>query len=70
MTTSSTFAIVGGGLAGAKAAEALRDKDFDGHAVLFAAEEHLSYERQHLGRSRRHQIADPVTVDPDQLVGT
>jgi Reductase C-terminal len=36
MTTSSTFAIVGGGLAGA-AAEALRDKDFDGHIVLFAA---------------------------------
>ncbi len=30
--------IVGGGLAGAKAAEALRDNDFDGEVVLFATE--------------------------------
>ena len=50
MTTSSTFAIVGGGLAGAKAAEALRDNDFDGHVVLFAAEEHLPYERPPLSK--------------------
>jgi 3-phenylpropionate/trans-cinnamate dioxygenase ferredoxin reductase subunit len=50
MTTSSTFAIVGGGLAGAKAAEALRDKDFDGHIVLFAAEDHLPYERPPLSK--------------------
>ncbi|MDT5210017.1 MAG: 3-phenylpropionate/trans-cinnamate dioxygenase ferredoxin reductase component, partial [Mycobacterium sp.] len=50
MTTSSTFAIVGGGLAGAMAAEALRDKDFDGRIVLFAAEEHLPYERPPLSK--------------------
>jgi 3-phenylpropionate/trans-cinnamate dioxygenase ferredoxin reductase subunit len=50
MTTSSTFAIVGGGLAGAKAAEALRDKDFDGHVVLFAAEDRLPYERPPLSK--------------------
>jgi 3-phenylpropionate/trans-cinnamate dioxygenase ferredoxin reductase subunit len=50
MTTSSTFAIVGGGLAGAKAAEALRDNDFDGHIVMFAAEEHLPYERPPLSK--------------------
>ncbi|HYZ67049.1 MAG TPA: FAD-dependent oxidoreductase, partial [Mycobacterium sp.] len=50
MTTSSTFAIIGGGLAGAKAAEALRDKDFDGHVVLFAAEEQLPYERPPLSK--------------------
>ena len=50
MTTSSTFAIIGGGLAGAKAAEALRDKDFDGHVVLFGAEEHLPYERPPLSK--------------------
>ncbi|BBZ16461.1 pyridine nucleotide-disulfide oxidoreductase [Mycolicibacterium gadium] len=41
---------MGGGLAGAKAAEALRDKDFDGHIVLFAAEEHLPYERPPLSK--------------------
>src|ERR1700742_50533 len=50
MKTSSTFAVVGGGLAGAKAAEALRDKDFDGHVVLFAAEDHLPYERPPLSK--------------------
>jgi 3-phenylpropionate/trans-cinnamate dioxygenase ferredoxin reductase subunit len=50
MTKSSTFAIIGGGLAGAKAAEALRDKDFDGHIVLFAAEEQLPYERPPLSK--------------------
>jgi 3-phenylpropionate/trans-cinnamate dioxygenase ferredoxin reductase component len=60
MTTSSTFAIVGGGLAGAKAAEALRDKDFDGHVVLFAAEEHLPYERPPLSKE---YLAGKKTLD-------
>jgi 3-phenylpropionate/trans-cinnamate dioxygenase ferredoxin reductase subunit len=45
-----TFVIVGGGLAGAKAAEALRDKDFDGDVLLFATEEHLPYERPPLSK--------------------
>ena len=49
-STSETFAIVGGGLARAKAAEALRDKDFAGEVVLFAAEEHLPYERPPLSK--------------------
>jgi 3-phenylpropionate/trans-cinnamate dioxygenase ferredoxin reductase subunit len=47
---SETFVIVGGGLAGAKAAEALRDKDFAGEVVLFAGEEHLPYERPPLSK--------------------
>lgn len=47
---SSRFVIVGGGLAGAKAAEALRDKDFGGHVTLFAAEEQLPYERPPLSK--------------------
>ena len=66
MTTSSTFAIVGGGLAGAKAAEALRDKDFDGHIVLFAAEEHLPYERPPLSKEylAGKKTLDDFTVDP------
>ena len=50
MSRSTTFVIVGGGLAGAKAAEALRDKDFDGHIVLFADEEQLPYERPPLSK--------------------
>lgn len=66
MTTSSTFAIVGGGLAGAKAAEALRDNDFDGHIVLFAAEDQLPYERPPLSKEylAGKKKLDDFTVDP------
>ncbi|MDH6194296.1 3-phenylpropionate/trans-cinnamate dioxygenase ferredoxin reductase subunit [Mycobacterium frederiksbergense] len=66
MTTSSTFAIIGGGLAGAKAAEALRDNDFDGHVVLFGAEEHLPYERPPLSKDylAGAKTLDDFTVDP------
>ncbi|GAH34038.1 unnamed protein product [marine sediment metagenome] len=45
-----TFVIIGGGLAGAKAAEALRDKGFDGEIVLFGTEDHLPYERPPLSK--------------------
>lgn len=66
MTTSSTFAIAGGGLAGAKAAEALRDNDFDGHIVLFAAEDQLPYERPPLSKEylAGKKKLDDFTVDP------
>ncbi|MGV0746347.1 NAD(P)/FAD-dependent oxidoreductase [Mycolicibacterium sp. XJ870] len=66
MTTPSTFAIIGGGLAGAKAAEALRDNDFDGHVVLFAAEEHLPYERPPLSKEylAGKKTLQDFTVDP------
>lgn len=50
MASATTFVIVGGGLAGAKAAEALRDNGFDGHIILFAAEEQLPYERPPLSK--------------------
>jgi 3-phenylpropionate/trans-cinnamate dioxygenase ferredoxin reductase subunit len=50
MSTSSTFVIVGGGLAAAKAAEALRDNDFDGHIMLIGEEFHLPYERPPLSK--------------------
>jgi 3-phenylpropionate/trans-cinnamate dioxygenase ferredoxin reductase component len=45
-----TFIIVGGGLAGTKAAEALRERGFDGHVVLFADESQLPYERPPLSK--------------------
>ncbi len=45
-----TYVIVGGGLAGAKAAEALRDEGFDGAITLLAAEEVLPYERPPLSK--------------------
>jgi 3-phenylpropionate/trans-cinnamate dioxygenase ferredoxin reductase component len=50
MANSQTFVIIGGGLGGAKAAEALRDKGFDGHIVLCAEEEQLPYERPPLSK--------------------
>ena len=60
MTTSSTFVIIGGGLAGAKAAQSLRDNDFDGHIIVFAAEEKLPYERPPLSKE---YLADKKTLD-------
>lgn len=47
---SNTFVIAGGGLAGAKAVEALRDSGFGGRIVLIADEEHLPYERPPLSK--------------------
>ena len=46
----ATFVIVGGGLAGAKAAEALRSAGFDGEVVLFGSEPELPYERPPLSK--------------------
>ena len=50
MADNRVFVVVGGGLAGAKAVEALRDKGFEGQLVLFAAERHLPYERPPLSK--------------------
>lgn len=48
--TDQTFAIVGGGLAGATAAEHLRAGGFDGMLYIFAAEPHLPYIRPPLSK--------------------
>jgi NADPH-dependent 2,4-dienoyl-CoA reductase/sulfur reductase-like enzyme len=48
--TPSSVVIVGGGLAGAKTAEGLRTKGYDGPVVLLGAEEHLPYERPPLSK--------------------
>jgi 3-phenylpropionate/trans-cinnamate dioxygenase ferredoxin reductase component len=59
---AATFVIVGAGLAGAKAAEALRDLGFDGRIVLLGEEPHRPYERPPLskdyltGKSEREQV--------------
>ena len=45
MSTLNSVVIIGGGLAGAKTAEALREKGFQGSVTLIAAEDHLPYER-------------------------
>jgi 3-phenylpropionate/trans-cinnamate dioxygenase ferredoxin reductase subunit len=46
----TTFVIVGGGLAGAKAAETLRAEGFDGEVVLLGDEQELPYERPPLSK--------------------
>jgi 3-phenylpropionate/trans-cinnamate dioxygenase ferredoxin reductase subunit len=50
MTTEKTFLIVGGGLAGAKAAETLRDEGFGGRVVLVGGEAERPYERPPLSK--------------------
>ncbi|WP_431949364.1 NAD(P)/FAD-dependent oxidoreductase [Nocardia lijiangensis] len=68
MTSDRRFVIVGGGLAAAKLAEALRENDFDGKITLVGAEEHLPYERPPLSKEHlfgKKQLAD-FTVDPAQ----
>ncbi|NNM46042.1 NAD(P)/FAD-dependent oxidoreductase [Knoellia koreensis] len=50
MSDERTFVVVGAGLAGGKAVEALRDKGFEGHIVLVGAERHLPYERPPLSK--------------------
>ena len=47
---SETFVIVGASLAGAKAAETLREEGFDGRVVLLGAEPHRPYERPPLSK--------------------
>jgi 3-phenylpropionate/trans-cinnamate dioxygenase ferredoxin reductase subunit len=46
----SSFVVVGGGLAGAKAVEALREQGYDGALTLVGAEKHLPYERPPLSK--------------------
>jgi 3-phenylpropionate/trans-cinnamate dioxygenase ferredoxin reductase subunit len=50
MTADRTFVIAGAGLAGAKAAETLREEGFDGRLVLIGAEAERPYERPPLSK--------------------
>jgi 3-phenylpropionate/trans-cinnamate dioxygenase ferredoxin reductase component len=50
--TPQTHVIVGAGLAGAKAAEALRSEGFDGRVVLIGDESYRPYERPPLSKDR------------------
>jgi 3-phenylpropionate/trans-cinnamate dioxygenase ferredoxin reductase component len=50
MTSSETHVIVGASLAGAKAAETLRDEGFDGRVVLIGSEGERPYERPPLSK--------------------
>ena len=48
--SDQTFVIVGASLAGAKAAEELRERGFDGRVVLIGTEQELPYERPPLSK--------------------
>ncbi|KAA0107571.1 NAD(P)/FAD-dependent oxidoreductase [Mycolicibacterium sp. P1-5] len=50
MSAQQTFVIVGAGLAGAKAAEALRDNGFDGKVILIGDETDRPYDRPPLSK--------------------
>ena len=67
MSKVETIAIVGGGLAGAKAAEALRKDGFDGRVLLFGAEAHRPYIRPPLSKEylRGEGELDKVFVHPE-----
>ena len=65
MSAESTFVIIGGGLAAAKVAEALRAKDFEGNVLLIGAEERLPYERPPLSKeflAGKKSLADATTL--------
>ena len=66
--TTSSVVIVGGGLAGAKTAEALREGGFDGPVTLLAREDELPYERPPLSKgylAGSAEFADAV-VHPEE----
>ncbi|MET9023207.1 FAD-dependent oxidoreductase [Actinopolymorpha sp. NPDC004070] len=61
-TGQQTYVVIGGGLAAAKAVEALRSEGFAGRVVLVARESELPYERPPLSKGVLLGTDDPVTV--------
>ena len=73
--SSQTYAIVGASLAGAKAAQVLRERGFDGRVVLVGTESELPYERPPLtkdylrGESEREKAyVHPAQFYPDNEI--
>ena len=64
---TDTFIIAGGGLAGAKAAETLREEGFDGRVVLIGAERERPYERPPLSKDylRGDAARESIYVHPE-----
>jgi 3-phenylpropionate/trans-cinnamate dioxygenase ferredoxin reductase subunit len=60
----TTFVILGGGLAGAKAAEALRGQGFAGDVVLVGTEAHHPYERPPLSKDYLMGKAEEASLHP------
>lgn len=66
------FVIVGGGLAGAKAAETLRGEGFDGRVVLIGEEPHRPYDRPPLSKAylRSEESLDKTFVHHADFLDT
>jgi 3-phenylpropionate/trans-cinnamate dioxygenase ferredoxin reductase component len=62
MTTKPRFIIVGGGLAGAIAAQTLREEGFDGRITLLGEEPHRPYERPPLSKDYLQGKADRDSI--------
>ena len=62
MTTVPKFLIVGGGLAGAIAAQTLREEGFDGRITLLGDERHRPYERPPLSKDYLQGNADRESI--------
>ncbi len=62
MTTRPNVVIVGAGLAGAKAAQALRHEGFDGRIELVGAEVHRPYERPPLSKGYLQGLSDRDSI--------
>ena len=60
--TPRNIVVVGGGLAGAKAVEGLRERGYDGDITLFGAESHLPYERPPLSKGLLLGSDEPDSV--------
>jgi len=71
MTEPRTVAVVGAGLAGGKAVEALRAEGFGGRIVLFGDEPHHPYERPPLSKGylQGNDERDTVFVHPESWYG-
>lgn len=70
MTTRPTFVIVGAGLAGAIAAQTLREEGFDGRVILLGEEAHRPYERPPLPRTTSRTRPTERASSSTQSLGT
>jgi NADPH-dependent 2,4-dienoyl-CoA reductase/sulfur reductase-like enzyme len=70
MTTQPSFLIVGGGLAGAIAAQTLREEGFDGRITLLGEEPHRPYERPPLSKDYLREKPNATASSPTRSPGT
>jgi 3-phenylpropionate/trans-cinnamate dioxygenase ferredoxin reductase subunit len=62
VASDRSIVVIGGGLAGAKAAESARVNGFDGRVVVVGAETHLPYERPPLSKAVLRGETDPTST--------